>query len=201
MKLLLCFFPYLRVIFVSCRHLIASISKVSFITTGSAWACNFVPPLSCQQPSPYIHCVQVYLLLLLLMVLLFHLDIFFHEQLDVFIDRQVNGHLINFIPSCAPNGVFDSSLLEVVVPMLLRGKWTSAMPGDITTLMASNLLVENQNKLEDWHAIYLSGDGEDCAIFTRRLETNCQNCARHSPGCREADWVLELHNAQSILVY
>ena len=39
------------------RHLIAQVSKVSFITSGSAWACNFVPPLCCQKPSSCIHCI------------------------------------------------------------------------------------------------------------------------------------------------
>jgi len=42
-----------------------------------------------------------------------------HEQLDVFVDRQVHRHLINCIPSCTRNGVFDSTLLEPIVPMLL----------------------------------------------------------------------------------
>lgn len=72
--------------------------------------------------------MQVCCILALLMVLLavmslpFHLDILVHEQHDVFIDREVHGHLIDCIPSCAPNGAFDSALMEVDVPMLLRGR-------------------------------------------------------------------------------
>jgi len=53
------------------------------------------------------------------------------------------------IPNCALNDVFDSALLEAIVHVLLRGRQTPVIPGDITKLMASNLLVENQNKLED----------------------------------------------------
>lgn len=95
-------------------------------------------------------------MVLLAMILLpFHPDILVHEQLDVFIDRQVHRHLIDYIPKCALNGVFDSALLESIVPMLLRGKRTPVIPGDIATLMTRNLSVENQNKLEGLHATYL----------------------------------------------
>ena len=146
---LLYFSLCLRVILLSHHHPVASISKVAFTTSGSTWTCNFAPPLRCQQPSPCICRMQVWYLLLLLMVLLivmslpFHLDILVHEQLDVFIDRQVHKHLISYIPSCALNGVFDSALLEAIVPMLLRVKWTLVIPGDIETFITCNLSVEN----------------------------------------------------------
>ena len=43
------------------------------------------------------------------------------EQLDIFVSRQAHRHLIEYISRCAMNGVFDSSLLETIVPTLLRG--------------------------------------------------------------------------------
>ena len=99
--------------------------------------------------------MQVWHLLLFLIVLLvvtpfpFHLDILALEQLNVFIDRQVHRHSINGIPTCALNGVFGSTLLEVIVPMMLRGRQMPVIPGDIETLMTSNLPADSQNKLED----------------------------------------------------
>lgn len=145
---------YLRAIHLLCRHLITSIFKADFIISGSTGTCNFAPPLHYQQPFSCIYRTQVCYLLLLLMVLLvvmllpFHLHILFHEQLYVFIDREVHTHLIECIPSCAFNDIFDSTLLEAIIPVLLRGKQTLVIPGDITTLMERNMLVENQNKLE-----------------------------------------------------
>jgi len=79
----------------------------------------------------------------------FHLDILVHEQLDVFIDRKVHRHLIDYIPSYILNDVFESTLLEAIVPVLLRGKRTLVIPGDIATLIERNMSVENQNKLEE----------------------------------------------------
>jgi len=64
-------------------------------------------------------------------------------------DRQVHRHLTYCIPSCTLNSVFNLALIEVVVPMLLRHRPKLVIPGDIETLMSSNLLVENQKKLED----------------------------------------------------
>ncbi len=58
MQLLLCSILYLRVIFLSHPHLISWVSKVSFITSGSSWACNFVPPLCCQQNSSCVCCIR-----------------------------------------------------------------------------------------------------------------------------------------------
>jgi len=57
MQLLLCSILYLCAIFMLHHHLIAWVSKVSFITSGSAWACNFFLPLCCQQPSSCVHCI------------------------------------------------------------------------------------------------------------------------------------------------
>ena len=57
MKLLLCSILCLCVIFMSCCHLIAWVSKVSFIISGSSWSYNFVSPLCCQQTSSCIHCI------------------------------------------------------------------------------------------------------------------------------------------------
>lgn len=83
-----------------------------------------------------------------MMLLPFHLHILVHEQIDVFINRQVHRHLINFIPIRALNVVFDSALLKAIVPMLLRGRKTPVIPGDVATIMTRNLLVENQSKLK-----------------------------------------------------
>lgn len=62
--------------------------------------------------------------------------------------RQAHRHLIEYIPRGAMNGVFDSALLETIVPTLLRGRWTPAIPGYMATVLARNLLVENQTKLD-----------------------------------------------------
>lgn len=51
-----------------------------------------------------------------------YLDIVVYEQLDAFVGRQVLRHLIECIPKCALNSVFDSTLLETIVPILLRGR-------------------------------------------------------------------------------
>jgi len=137
LQLFLHFSLFLRAILLSCGHLIASISKDTFITSGSAWTCNFASPLHCQQPSSCICHMQVCYLLMLLMVLFivmllpFYLDILVYEQLDVFIDRQVHRHLIECIPSCTLNSVFETALLGAIVPVLLRGRWTPVIPRDI----------------------------------------------------------------------
>ena len=36
-------------------------------------------------------------------------------------DKHVHRHLIDYIPNCALNGVFDSALLETIVLVLLGG--------------------------------------------------------------------------------
>ena len=51
-----------------------------------------------------------------------YLDIIVHEKIDVFMDRQVHRHLIDCVLSCTLNGVFDSALLEDIVPVLLGGR-------------------------------------------------------------------------------
>lgn len=70
------------------------------------------------------------------------------------------GQLINScldaIPVVLSTVSFDSTLLKAIVLVLLRDRRTLVMLGDIATLMESNLLIENQNKLEDRLAIYLS---------------------------------------------
>jgi len=168
MKLLLCSIIHLHEIFMSCHHLIAWVSKVAFIISGSAWSCNFVLPLCCQQPSSCIHCIRcvrwihcVHCIHCIWCVwyaafrccswccLLRYLDILVYEQLDIFMSRQSYRHLIDCISKCSLNGVFDSTLLETIVPAPLRGRWTHAIPDDMATLMESNLLVENQNGLEN----------------------------------------------------
>ena len=101
----------LRVISMSHRHFIARVSDVAFITSGSAWACNFFLPLCCQQSSSCVCRMSVFCLLLLLMVLLVvmllpsYLDVLVYEQLDFFIGRQDHRHLLGCNPRCALNGV------------------------------------------------------------------------------------------------
>lgn len=94
-------------------------------------------------------------MLLVVMLLLSYLDVLIYEQLDVSMGRQVHRHLIDCIPKCALNSVFISSLLETIVPILLRGKWTPAIHGNMATLMERNLSVENQNEHENWLATCL----------------------------------------------
>lgn len=76
------------------------------------------------------------------------LRILFHEQLDVFVDRQVDRHLTDCIPSCSLNNVFHSVLLEAIIHVLLRDIRTLVMPRYIAILIQTNMSVENQNKLE-----------------------------------------------------
>lgn len=92
---------------------------------------------------------MILMVLLVVMPLSFHIDILVHEQHDVLIDRQVHGHFIDCIPSCALNCVFDSDLLETIVPILLRDRRTLVIPRDVETLMKSNLSVKNQKNLKD----------------------------------------------------
>jgi len=89
------------------------------------------------------------MMMLTVMLLLLYLDVLVYEQLDVFVGRQVHRHLIDCIPNCALNNVFVSDLLETVVLVLMRGKSTPRIPGDMATLMASNLSFENQNEHEN----------------------------------------------------
>jgi len=116
--LLLLLYSFLcsRMIFLSCRQLIASFSKVAFIKSGSSRVCNFVPPLCCQQPSSCIHHMRVCCLLLLLMVLLIvmliivmlvpsYLYVLVYEQLDVFIGMKAHRHLLGCHLRCALNNI------------------------------------------------------------------------------------------------
>jgi len=175
MQLLLCSILCLRMIFMSRRRLITWVSKVAFMISGSSWACNFVLSLYCQQPSSciccirfihyihFVHCIcciwyvsfSCCSMLLAVMLLLSYLDVLVYKQLDIFVSRQAHRHLIDYISRCALNGVFNSAFLETIVLALMRGIWTLAIPGDMETLVASNLSVENQNELENWLATYL----------------------------------------------
>ena len=68
-------------------------------------------------------CLQLFFMVLLaMMLLLSYLDVLVYEQLDVFMGRQVHGHLIDCITKCALNGVCVSALLKTIIPVLLRGK-------------------------------------------------------------------------------
>ena len=126
------------------------------------------------------------------------LDVLVYEQPDVFVGRQFHGHLIDCILKCAMNNVFMSSLLETIVPILLRDKWTPGIPEDMATLKASNISVENQNEHENWLATYMGTWSWRLHNFDRDVEgptaktaqgiiwatgrlTNCWNCAMHSP--------------------
>ena len=62
------------------------------------------------------------MVLLTVVLLLSYFDVLVYEQLDVFVGRQVHGHLIDCIPKCALNGAFISTLMETIVPILLRSR-------------------------------------------------------------------------------
>jgi len=62
------------------------------------------------------------MMMLTMMLLFSYLDVLVYEQLDVFMGSQVRGNLIDYIPKCALNGFFVSTLLETIIPVLLRGK-------------------------------------------------------------------------------
>lgn len=63
----------------------------------------------------------LFMVLLVVMMFSSYIVVIFYEQLDVFVGRQVHRHLIDCIPKRALNIVFDSALIEMIVPMLLRG--------------------------------------------------------------------------------
>ena len=65
-------------------------------------------------------CLQ--LLFMRLLVVMMLLDVLVYEQLDVFMGRQVHGHLIDCIQKCALSGLFVSALLETILPVFLRGR-------------------------------------------------------------------------------
>jgi len=74
-------------------------------------------------PLHLVCCLQLlFMMLLIVMFLLSYLDFLVYKQLDVIMGRQVHGHLIDCIPKRALNNVFISSLLEAIVPVLLRGR-------------------------------------------------------------------------------
>ena len=83
-----------------------------------------------------------------MILVLSYLDVLVYEKLDVFVGRQVHRHLTDCIPKCALNSVFISILLETIVPILLRGRSTPVISGDMGTLMEINMLVEYQNEHE-----------------------------------------------------
>lgn len=155
MKLLLCSVLYLPVIFMSRGHLIAWVSKVAFFTSGYAWACNFVPPLCYQQPSTCIHCIQCAdfnwcSFCFLLWCCRHHIlmSLFVNKLMSLWVGKFIGTWSTTFL-SLLLNGVFDFDLLETIVPVLLKGKWTPAIPRDMETLMASNLSFKNQNELQN----------------------------------------------------
>ena len=53
------------------------------------------------------------MMLFIVILLLSYLDVLVYEQLDVFVGRQVHGHLIDYILKCALNNVFISALVEL----------------------------------------------------------------------------------------
>ena len=197
-----CFFLYLFSIFISHHQLIAWVSKVALIISGSAWACNFVLTLCFQQPSSCVHCVQVYYLLLLLMVLLvvmlltYYLDVLVYEQLDVLIGKQAHRHFLGCKPCWALDGVL----------------WLFPLEGHCTSISK-----RQTNTCDSWRHINTHGKKSvkrkpkqtwwlTCNIAMwlivkvaefplRGRETDCRNYGRHSPGYHEANWLLELHNA------
>ena len=59
---------------------------------------------------------------MMLLAVMLPLDVLVYKQLDVFMGRQVHGHLIDCIPKCALNSVFVFVLLETIVPVLVRGR-------------------------------------------------------------------------------
>ena len=89
------------------------------------------------------------MMLVVVMLLSSYLNVLVYAQLDVFAGRQVHRDLIECIRKCALNGVFDSDLLETIIPVVLRGKSMPVIPKDMETLMASNLSIENQNEHEN----------------------------------------------------
>jgi len=97
----------------------------------------------------------LWLLFMIMLIVMLPLDVLVYEQLDFFVSRQAHRHLIDCIPKCALNCVFISTLLEAIVPILLRGKWTPEMLGDMATLRVINLSVKNQNEHENWLKTYL----------------------------------------------
>ena len=89
------------------------------------------------------------LLFMMLLAMMLSLDVLAYKQLDVFVSRKAHRHLIDCIPKHALNGFLVSNLLETILPVLLRGRWTPTISGGMATLITRNLLVENQNEHEN----------------------------------------------------
>ena len=172
MQLFLCYIPCLHAIFMLRRHLIVWVSKVAFIILilqlcsvlvlsrtfllHSLHSLHSLCSLHSLRSLNSVCCLQLLFMMLLdVMLLLSYLDVLVYEQLDICVRRKSHRHLIDCISRCALDGVFNSTLLETIIPTLLRGIWTTVIPGDMETLMASNLSVKNQNELENWLATYL----------------------------------------------
>lgn len=125
------------------------------------WTCLSLQPCFSSVFSTALHlqslhlvcCLQ--LLFMMLFFMMMSLDVVVYEQLDVFVSRQAHIHLIDCIHKRALNSVLVSVILKTIVLVLVRGKWTPTIPGDMETLIASNLSVENQNEHENWLATYL----------------------------------------------
>lgn len=64
----------------------------------------------------------MFMMLLAVMFLLSYIDVLIYEQPNVFMSRKAHRYLIDCIPKCDLNNVFESTLLETIVPMALRGR-------------------------------------------------------------------------------
>ena len=113
-------------------------------------------------------CLQLLTVLLAVVLLPSYLDVLVYKQLDVFVGRQAHRYLIDCIPECAQNIVFNSTLLDTIVHVLLRGIWIPTIPGDMETFMARNMSVENQMNLRTDLQHTCVTNYECCTIFIRR---------------------------------
>lgn len=97
----------------------SQVDLLELATLFSLCVVNNLPRVCCMQ----VCCLQLLLMVLLAVMLLpYYIDVLVDEQLDVFMGRKVHRHLIECIPKCALNDVFNSSFLEAIVPVLLRDK-------------------------------------------------------------------------------
>ena len=140
MQFLLFSIPYLRAIFMSRRHLIAWVSKVTFIINRSAWACKFVPPLCCQQPSSCIRCIRYaafsccsWCCSLWCCCCHILMSLSMNNLMSLWVGKSIELNRLH--PQVCSEWCLRLSSLETIGPILLRGRWTHMILGDMAYLV------------------------------------------------------------------
>jgi len=187
MQLLLYSILCLLVLFMSHRHLIARVSKVAFTISGFAWACNFVPPLCCQQPSSCVHCIR-YVAFSCCSWCCLLWCCFRHTLMSFSTNNLMCLWVSKFIDTWSTT---SPSVLWTVSSTPLSWKWFYLYCWEAD---------EHPRYLETWQ----HSRQEICRLKTKmNLRTDLQHtCVTNHEGCaisteRSGDWLLRLRKAQS----